>query len=236
MVEATADPEVHLTAKGRATRARIIAVAAQLMFEHGVVGTSIDDVRKAAGVSGSQMTHYFADKHSLVRAVIAWQADTVIELHRQPVLGRLDSFDSLRLWAELHIERQKANECEGGCSFGSLAGELAESDPDTRADLAAGFDRWEVLFQEGLRAMRDRGDLRPDADPQQLGSALLAAMQGGMLMTQTKRDAAPLVASLEAMLAYIESFATKPVSKRRSRNSAPGKASTRRAPVEGGHQ
>jgi AcrR family transcriptional regulator len=208
MVEETIDPEGHLTAKGRATRARIISVAAELMFEHGVVGTSIEDVRRAAGVSGSQMTHYFADKQSLVRAVITWQADSVIELHRQPALGRLESMDSLRLWARLHVERQRENQCEGGCRFGSLAGELAESDPETRADLADGFERWEALFQAGLRAMQDRGELRADANPEQLAWALLSAMQGGMLMTQTKRDPGPLQAALDAALAHIESFAT----------------------------
>jgi AcrR family transcriptional regulator len=227
--------EVGLTPKGRATRARIITMAAELIFEHGVAGTSIEDVRKAAGVSGSQMTHYFADKRSLIRAVIAWQADTVVGLHQQPSLGGLDTFDSLRLWAELNIERQKEHDCRGGCSFGSLAGELAESDPDTRADLAVGFDRWERVFQEGLRAMLDRGELRPDADPDQLAAALLAALQGGMLLTQTKRDTFPLEAVLGAMLAYIESFATeRPLAKRARKGGSP-KVPVRRAIAEDSH-
>lgn len=230
MVEEAVEPGSHLTPKGRATRARVVSAAAQLMFERGVVGTSIEDVRKAAGVSGSQMTHYFKDKHSLVRAVIAWQADNVIELHRQPALGKLDSLGALRLWADLHIERQKASNCQGGCSFGSLAGELAESDQDTRADLAAGFERWEALFRQGLSAMRDRGDLRSDAKPEQLASALLAAMQGGMLMTQTKRDTAPLQAALDAILAYIGSFATGPAG---VAAGAPDKRPRRRRPARG---
>jgi TetR/AcrR family transcriptional repressor of nem operon len=231
VTEQSVEPEAHLTPKGRATRARIVAVAAQLMFEHGVVKTSIEDVRRAAGVSGSQMTHYFTDKHSLVRAVIAWQADTVIELHRQPPLGKLDSFAALRLWADLHVEQQKANECQGGCSFGSLAGELAEADDDTRADLAFGFERWEALFQEGLRVMRDRGELRADANPARLGSALLAAMQGGMLMTQTKRDTVPLEAALEGMLAYIESFATERPPGARSGRNVPRRRASGQRPV-----
>jgi TetR/AcrR family transcriptional repressor of nem operon len=208
MAEQATVRERRLTAKGLATRARIVAVAAELMFERGVVGTSIEDVRRTAGVSGSQMANSFADKHSLVRAVIAWQADTVIDLHQQPALGRLDSFASLRLWAELNIERLKESDCQGGCRFGSLAGELVESDPETRADLAIGFERWESLFREGLRAMRDRGELRPDADPDRLAAALLAALQGGMLLTQTRRDTQPLESVLGAMLAHIESFAT----------------------------
>jgi AcrR family transcriptional regulator len=47
-------------------------------------------VRKAAGVSGSQLSHYFRDKESLVRAVIAWRADLIIDLHKIPLLGGLD--------------------------------------------------------------------------------------------------------------------------------------------------
>src|ERR1700743_1947856 len=128
----------RLTRKGQATKERIVKIAADLIFDRGVAGTSIDDVRKAAGVSGSQMTHYFIDKRSLVRAVVALQADTVLELHRLPVLGELDTFEALDLWGELYIARQKRLACQGGCSFGSLAGELAEQDDETRLDLADG--------------------------------------------------------------------------------------------------
>jgi hypothetical protein len=44
----------RLTPKGRATRDRIVAVAAQLMFEHGVGSTSLADVQEAAGVAAVQ--------------------------------------------------------------------------------------------------------------------------------------------------------------------------------------
>ena len=198
----------RLTLKGRATRERIVEAAADLLFRQGVAGTSIDDVRKATGVSGSQMTHYFRDKRSLVRAVIAWQADTVIALHQQPALGKLDSFEALDLWAELNIARQRELHCQGGCGFGSLAGELVETDAETRADLAAGFTRWVALFRDGLQAMRDRGDLRPDADPSQLADGLLASLQGGTLLTQTTREIRHLEAALKTALDHIRSYAT----------------------------
>jgi TetR/AcrR family transcriptional regulator, transcriptional repressor for nem operon len=200
----------RLTPKGRATRERIVEAAADLMFRQGVAGTSIDDVRKATGVSGSQMTHYFRDKRSLVRAVIAWQADTVIALHQQPALGKLDTFEALDRWAELHIARQRELHCQGGCGFGSLAGELAQTDAETRAGLAAGFTRWEALFRDGLQAMRDRGDLRPDADPAQLADGLLASLQGGTLLTHTTREIRHLEAALKTALDHIRTYAASP--------------------------
>ena len=68
----------RLTPKGRATRDRIVSVAAQLMFERGVAGTSLGDVQKAAGVGASQVYHYFGDKQSLIRAVIAYHTEAVL--------------------------------------------------------------------------------------------------------------------------------------------------------------
>jgi TetR/AcrR family transcriptional repressor of nem operon len=76
----------ELTPKGRATRDRIVAAAADLMFEQGVAGTSLQDVQQAARVSGSQMYHYFGDKASLAHAVIAWQGETL--LGRRATSGR----------------------------------------------------------------------------------------------------------------------------------------------------
>lgn len=194
-----------LTAKGRATRERIIEAAAALIYEHGVQNTNNEQVREAAGVSGSQLTRHFPTKESLVRAVIAWRADAILAAHRIPQLGELDSFAALRLWADSYIERQDM--CRGGCSYGSLAGEALKADPGQRGLVAEGFERWEELFRAGLAKMRERGELRPEADPAALTHLLMAAFQGGMLLDQAAGDVTPLRNALYGALAYIESFA-----------------------------
>jgi hypothetical protein len=99
--------------------------------------------------------------------------------------------------------------CRGGCSYGSLAGEIIKTETGVRHDLAVGFDRWEDLFRAGLRAMRERGELTPAADPEQLTYLLMAAFQGGMLLAQAARDVEPLRAALNGALAHVESFATE---------------------------
>jgi TetR/AcrR family transcriptional repressor of nem operon len=208
MVESDASTEPRLTAKGRATRARIVGVAAELIEQRGVAGTGIDDVRRAAAVSGSQMSHYFGDKASLVRAVVAHQADAVIAAQR-PRLEHMDSLDGIRAWTDAVVAKNERLRCEGGCEFGSLASELAETDAVTRAGLADGFLRWEGMIRDGLAAMQDRGELAPEADPQALAFALLSAQQGGVLLAQTLRDPAPLRAALDAVLAHVASFAVE---------------------------
>lgn len=195
----------RLTRKGRATRERIVAAAAGLMFERGVAVTSIDDVRSAAEVSSSQLYHYFDGKQELVRAVIAHQTDAVLSA-QQPQLSRLDSVEGLQAWRDHVLGLQAGRNGAGGCPIGSLAAELAEIDRDARLDLADGLGRWAGAIRDGLNAMRDRGDLAAAADPDRLAMATLAALQGGLLLSQVHRDTAPLEAALDAAIAHIRCF------------------------------
>lgn len=196
----------RLTAKGRATRARIVGTAAALMHQRGVARTSVEDVLHAAGVSASQLYHYFRDKQSLVRAVIAHQTEFMLAA-QQPVLDHLDTLEALHAWREVVVGLQRQQACEGGCAIGSLASELAECDNLARTDLAATFATWEGRIRAGLRTMVDTGVLRPDADPERLALAALAALQGGLLLTQIRREITPVEVALDTAIAYIETFA-----------------------------
>jgi TetR/AcrR family transcriptional regulator, transcriptional repressor for nem operon len=177
------------------------------MFQRGVAGTSIDEVRNTAAVSGSQISHYFRDKRDLTRKVITARRDDVREFHTQPQLGALDSLEALQAWADANIADINAVYRQGGCVYGSLAGELVEADAEIHGDLAAGYDQWIQLFHAGLAEMRRRGDLRPDADPRHLAVSLIAAHQGGALVTYATDNREPLRAAVNAAVEYVRSFA-----------------------------
>ena len=140
-------------------------------------GTTTEEVRNAAGVSSSQLYHYFKDKMALVRAVIAYQTDAVLGA-QDDFLEKPDSMQALRRWRDLLVRAQRGLRCEGGCPLGSLSSEIAEIAPEFRMDLNRAFARWEDGIRSGLLAMHARGELRKDADPDRLATALLAAVQG----------------------------------------------------------
>lgn len=210
----------QFTRKGLATRARIVDVAARIMFERGVANTSIDQVRRAAGVGGSQISHYFRDKRELTRHVVAARRNDVRVFHRQPRLAALDSLDALQAWADAAVAAIDAVYRVGGCVYGSLAGELIDADDEIHDDLSAGYDEWIGLFEAGLAAMRDRGDLRPEADPRHLAVSLVVAHQGGAMLTHATGDEAPLRTAVNAAVDYVRSFATgRTAPTRRNRRS-----------------
>jgi TetR/AcrR family transcriptional regulator, transcriptional repressor for nem operon len=206
--------EGRWTTKGRATRARIVAAAAELMFEHGVARTSTEEVREAAGVSNSQLYHYFDSKDALVRAVIGHQTQRVLD-SQQPLLGRLDSFEALQAWRDVLLGIQVEEDCPG-CGIGTFISQLTDSDQGALEDLRSGFDQWEAAIRDGLSAMRDGGELRPDADPDSLALMILSALQGGMLLTAMRHEVLPLKAALDGAISQVRSYAARNQEARRS--------------------
>jgi TetR/AcrR family transcriptional repressor of nem operon len=191
--------EPVLTARGRATRERILAAAAQLMHERGVAGTGLDDVRAATRTSKSQLYHYFRDKSALVGAVVQRQVAHVLQA-QQPELDDLDSLPALHRWRDRVVALNAPRACVGGCPLGRLASELAEGDPSAHAAVAEGFAIWQQRLATGLRTMQARGRLDADADTDRLALAVLAAVQGGLLLAQTARSVIPLEAALDLAL------------------------------------
>ena len=196
------------TRKGRATRDRIVAAAADLMYRHGVAGTSTPAVRDAAGVSSSQIYHYFADKDDLTRAVIAFQTEAILS-SQAASLARLDSLGALRAWRDVVVDARQQHGA-GGCPLGSLSSELSDDHPWARDALAASFTAWSEAIRAGLAAMVDNGSLPRDTDPGRLALALLAAVQGGLLLAQAQHTTDALEAALDTVIAHIRDHAAEP--------------------------
>ena len=191
------------TARGRATRERIVTAAAELIRERGAAETSVDDVIDRAGASKSQLYHYFDDRAALLRAVVTHNADGVLG-----DLPPLTSWKAIRSWFDSLVELQVERRACGGCPIGTLVGQLAESDPQARLELASSFDRWQTHLRDGLGSMQRSGKLDSGADPDALATATLATIQGGLLLTQTRRDPTQLATALEAAYAHLRAHAT----------------------------
>ncbi len=192
----------HLTARGAATRGRIVEAAAELVYERGVAATSLDDIMTASRTSKSQLYHYFTDKDALICAVILRQTERVLD-GQDPYLRDLDSMTGLRRWCAAILEIQQQRRGLGGCPVGSLASALSDSSEDARLLLADSFRRWEMALETGLRAMQHTGELQADADPADLAAAIMTALQGGLLLTQTTRATRHLQLSLNMALDHI---------------------------------
>jgi TetR/AcrR family transcriptional repressor of nem operon len=191
-----------VTEQGRQTRQRIVAAAADVVAERGALGASLDEVGARAAASRSQLYHYFDDKADLLRAVAEATSDIVLDGQRA-LFADLGTWAGFQRWADALVEMQEQRGGRGGCPIANLVGQLGERDDETRNVLAFGFDHWEAHIRAGLAAMVGSGELQPDTDVDWLAASTLASLQGGLMLTQARRDPQALRRALDGALALI---------------------------------
>lgn len=195
------EPATH---RGRRSKARIIAAAAELMYERGVKATTVDGVLSASGTGKSQFYHYFPDKNALIIEVLSHQLHGILDDQNR---FALDSWDGIVAWFDELVEMHESRWGYGGCPLGSIAGGAMENSEQLRQGAADAFARWESAWAAALEAMRGRGELEASADPPALAETLIAIIQGGYLLSSVKRDARPMRGALHAALGQLESYA-----------------------------
>jgi len=193
------------TERGRQTRQRIVEAAADVVAEKGAIGASLDEVGTRAAASRSQLYHYFDDKADLLRAVAEATNNTVLGGQRD-FFAELGSWDGLVQWMDALVRFQEQLGGRGGCPIANLVGQVGDRDDDIRLVLASGFDRWEAHINAGLAAMVASGELVVGTDVDWLAASTLASLQGGLILTQARRDPQALRRALDGALALIGTY------------------------------
>ncbi len=160
---------------------------------------------RCSGRARARFYHYFRSRDELAAAAVGHRCAQVMAGLTQ-ALGGVSSLAGL--------ERALAGFVAGfeesgmpGCPIGTLATEVAGRNEEARLQAAAGFDAWERLLAGALERMRQRGELRADAESAVLATGLLAAIEGGMALSQARRDMASLRIAVDAGITHLRTWA-----------------------------
>lgn len=167
-----------LTAKGAATRARIVTGAAAEIRDRGVALTTLDDIRARTGTSKSQLFHYFpGGKEQLLLAVAQHEAEQVLA-DQQPHLGALTSWAAWQRWRDAVVQRYRRQ--GQSCPLSMLMSEIGRATPGAQAVTTALMRRWHDEIADGIRDMQAQGKISARVAPERDAAALLAGIQGGV--------------------------------------------------------
>ena len=65
------------------------------------------------------------------------------------------------------------------------------------------------MIRDGLKAIAARGELPDGTEVDNLALATLAAIQGGLLLSQVRRDTAPLEAAVDTMIEHLRTLGVR---------------------------
>jgi len=190
-----------LTPKGAQTRQRIIEGAAAEIRERGVITTTLDDVRARTATSKSQLFHYFpGGKEDLLLAVARYEADRVLS-DQQPQLGDLTSWPAWVAWRDKVVARYRQQ--GEHCPLNVLVSQLGRSTPGAQAVVTELMSQWQSEITAGVRHMQAAGEVDPHLDADRAAAAILAGIQGGIIMMMSTGRTSHLEAALDVSLEHL---------------------------------
>ncbi|RWR21790.1 TetR/AcrR family transcriptional regulator [Microbacterium enclense] len=200
--------EAQLTQRGRLTRQRIIAATGEQILASGIGGTTLDTVRAATLTSKSQLFHYFpGGKAELIREVAEWEWNQLWEA-QEPEITDLGSWESWERWRTRLVDYY-VGRGRWACPISSLATQAAVTDSELERILAKSMRVWRGALAAGVRHMQQAGAVDQAADADRIAAVILAAIQGGLILSQPEGSAWPLEAALDNALAPLHQAAPR---------------------------
>ncbi len=185
------------------SKQKILECAHELFYHVGYQTTSVDDILKRCGVAKSNFYYHFKSKEELACAVIQMQVESFEALLLISLQNRM--LDPAQRLSEFFtcICSVQPHQQLGGCPFGNFAAALSnrhdEQTERFRLRLSAIFRQIETTLRDCLAEGMQQGQFRRDVAPADLAIAVLAMIEGLLILTKTYHDHAPLVHGLVAL-------------------------------------
>lgn len=187
------------------TRDRIIHAAFDLFHQKGVSATSVDEILEKSGAGKSQFYHYFASKEGLVREAIQSFAAR-LKSDASPFNRHMETWQDLEAWFMAFVGFQKSTGCARGCPLATIAYDLKPEDELIRQDINMVFEFTRNSLAKLFCRLQAKGELKKDADPDELAGFCLHVMQGGLIASKVSKETSAFEASVRHALAYLKSL------------------------------
>ncbi len=162
------------------TREAILRAASEVFDEFGFSGASVSKIMKRAGVTQGGMYFHFASKEALAHAVMIEQGNG---LELPPGEDGLQRLVDITLYLAGELQTNPA--LRAGVRLAIEQGEFGVQDD-------APYQYWVQEFAGQLRAARDKGELQPEVDVDDLAWMLVSSYSGTQLLSQISTGRADL--------------------------------------------
>jgi TetR/AcrR family transcriptional regulator, copper-responsive repressor len=151
--------------------------AADEFWQTGYSGTSLDRIAAATGMNPPSLYAAFGNKHAIYLKALSRYWEIALAATREALAEDRPLREALMLAYEaaLSIYFSGRGRARGCFVLGTAVAEAVD-DTDIRNSVAAGLRATDADFEARLRRARDKGELKPSADPAALAVLASATM------------------------------------------------------------
>jgi TetR/AcrR family transcriptional regulator, lmrAB and yxaGH operons repressor len=169
------------------SRAALLDSAALLFRRQGYAATGVNQILEAAEVKAGSLYHHFpAGKQELAAAVVDSVGGGIEKRLRQMLDSGLPVSDIVDGWIDL-LAAGLATDQRDGCPIEPIATESVNASRPVRDASARAFGGWSLAVADRLRV-----DGWPSADADQTALAVIALIEGALILSRIAGDTAAL--------------------------------------------
>ena len=182
------------------SRAALVESAGLLFRRQGYAATGINQILEAADVKAGSLYHHFPDgKAELAAAVVDGVGGDITRLLRTFLATDASVADIVSRWIDMLVASLESDRRDG-CPIEPIATESVNASPQVRDASARAFAGWSAAIAERLRA-----DGWPDPDAGQTALAVIALIEGALILSRIAGDDTALNSAKVAVRTLLKS-------------------------------
>ena len=198
------------------TDERIVVAMTELLRRQGYAATGIKQVVEAAEAPiGSIYHHFGGGKRDVAAAALRTSGAAYGELVGMLLAPHDDIAEGIAAAFASAAETIAETGWLNMCPVGTVAGEVADTEPVLREVAAEVIGAW---VEQGTALYRARG--LSESDARALMLAVVSALEGAFILARTQRSTDPLRAAGAAMTAYARALSSAPQNSSTVRDSS----------------
>lgn len=200
--------------KGQQTRRDIIRKAAPIFNQKGFAGAALSDLMEATGLEKGGIYRHFESKEQLAVEAFDYAWKAAVDARLEGTVEITNAVDRMKQIVR-NFQERRAGLVAGGCPLLNTAIDTDDGNPRLRVKARRALETWLGRLQGVLEEGKLRGEVRPDADVEQISTVIVSALEGGLMVGRLQKDGDALAGVVQHLESYLETQvrATKAISK-----------------------
>ncbi len=194
-----------IMSKAEKTKQFIIETTAPLFNKKGYLSTTLSDITEATGLTKGSIYGNFENKDEVALEAYKYNS-TLLSKSMARSLGEdfPSALDKLKAFVNFYRKSWKAVFLNGGCPLMNAATEADDTFPILKKQVTLSFEGWIKKISTTIVEGQKNGELKKNANANELASLFIMLTEGGILLSKTTGDESYLNLALDRILLIID--------------------------------
>jgi AcrR family transcriptional regulator len=190
--------------KGEQTKEMILAKAAVVFNQQGYYGASLSDIMAATGLEKGGIYNHFTNKDDLALQAFDYAVAQTENAFSEALKSQRHAIDRMLAMAYVFEGVPDNRPVPGGCPVLNTAVIADDTHPALLARAQQTMLRWQETIERVIHLGIERGEIRPEIDPNNLATYYLVMFEGAILLSRLHQDSSYMEKSLAHLTEYLE--------------------------------